>query len=144
MEIITSIIINATPENVWNILSDFDNYGQWNPFITSIVGDIKVGNFLQVTIAPPNGSAMKFKPTLLVANPQKELRWKGKLLLKGLFDGEHFFNIVDNKDGSLTFLQGEKFTGILVLFFKKMINVNTKNGFVLMNEKLKVKAESIK
>jgi hypothetical protein len=143
MQITTNISINASSEKVWGILTDFKNYGEWNPFITSISGEVKVGNTLQVTIAPSNGNAMKFKPMLLVVNPQKELRWIGKLLFKGLFDGEHFFNIVDNKDGSITFTQGEKFTGILVPFFKKMINVNTVNGFVLMNEKLKEIAELI-
>jgi hypothetical protein len=143
MEIKTSITINTTPEKVWSILTDFENYGKWNPIIISIVGDIKVGNTLQVTIAPPNTKAMKFKTMLLVVNPQKELRWIGKLLFKGLFDGEHFFNIFDNRDGTITFIQGEKFTGILVAFFKKMIQVNTKNGFVLMNEKLKERVEVI-
>jgi hypothetical protein len=141
MNITTSITINATAEKVWSILTDFENYAQWNPFITFIAGEIKVGNILQVTIAPPNGNAMKFKPTLLVVNKDTELKWKGKLMFKGLFDGEHFFNIVDNKDGSIKFIQGEKFTGILVPFFKKMINVNTKNGFVLMNESLKERVE---
>lgn len=143
MEITTSIIFNAASEKVWDILIDFENYGKWNPFIKSIVGEVKVGNTLQVTIEPPNGSTMKFKPTLLVVNPQKELRWKGKLLFKGLFDGEHFFYIIDNENGTITFTQREKFTGILIPFFKKMIQVNTKNGFVLMNEKLKEIAESI-
>jgi hypothetical protein len=141
MNITTSITINATAEKVWSILTDFESYTLWNPFISSITGEIKVGNTLQVTIAPPNGSAMKFKPTLLVANVHKELKWKGKLLFKGLFDGEHQFEIIDNKNGTVTFIQSEKFKGILVPFFRKMINVNTKNGFVLMNEKLKERAE---
>jgi hypothetical protein len=141
MEIKTSITINTTPEKVWSILTDFENYGKWNPFIISIVGDMKVGNTLQVTIAPPNTKAMKFKTMLLVVNPQKELRWIGKLLFKGLFDGEHFFYITHNENGTVTFTQGEKFTGMLVPFFKKMIHVNTRNGFVIMNEKLKEKVE---
>jgi hypothetical protein len=141
MNITTSITINATTEKVWNILNDFEKYPQWNPFITSIAGKIKVGNILQVTIAPPNGNAMKFKPTLLVANEHKELKWKGKLLFKGLFDGEHQFEIIDNKNGTVTFVQSENFTGVLVPLFKKTININTKNGFVLMNEKLKERAE---
>jgi hypothetical protein len=141
MNITTSITINATAEKVWSILTDFKNYHQWNPFITSIAGEIKVGNNLQVTIATPNGSAMKFKPTLLVVNKYKELKWKGKLLFKGVFDGEHQFEIIDNKNGTVTFVQSENFTGILMPLFKKMINVNTKNGFVLMNERLKERAE---
>jgi hypothetical protein len=142
MNITTSITINATAEKVWNILTDFENYAQWNSFITSITGEIKVGNILQVTIAPPNGNVMKFKPTLLVVNEYKELKWKGKLLFKGLFDGEHQFEIIDNKNGTVTFVQSENFTGILVPLFKKILNINTKNGFVLMNEKLKERAES--
>jgi hypothetical protein len=141
MEITTSIIINATAEKVWNILTDFENYAHWNPFITSISGEIKMGNNLQVTIAPPNGNAMKFNPTLLVANEHKELKWKGKVLFKGLFDGEHQFEIIDNANRTITFVQSEKFTGILIPFFKKLINVDTKNGFMLMNERLKKRAE---
>jgi hypothetical protein len=141
MKITTSIVINATAEKVWAILTDFESYHQWNPFITSVTGEIKVGNSLQVSIAPPNGNAMKFKPTILVVNKHKELKWKGKLLFKGLFDGEHQFEIIDNKNGTITFVQSENFTGVLVPLFKKTININTKNGFVLMNEKLKERAE---
>jgi hypothetical protein len=141
MNITTSIIINATAEKVWAILTDFENYAHWNPFITSIAGAIKMGNSLQVSIAPPNGNTMKFKPTLLVVNEHKELKWKGKLLFKGLFDGEHKFEIIDNKNGTITFIQSENFAGVLVPLFAKTININTKNGFVLMNEKLKERAE---
>ena len=90
MNITNSITINATPEKVWSILTHFTSYVEWNPFITSIAGELKVGNTLQVTIAPQNAKAMKFKPTLLVVNHHKELRWKGKLLFKGLFDGDRF------------------------------------------------------
>jgi hypothetical protein len=141
MKIITSININATAEKVWRILTDIENYSQWNLFITSINGEIEVGNTLDVMIVPPNGKTMKFKPTVLVVDKHKELKWKGKLLFKGLFDGEHKFEIVDNKNGTVTFIQSENFIGVLVPFFKKMINVNTKNGFVLMNERLREKAE---
>jgi hypothetical protein len=144
MKITTSILINATAEKVWRILTDFERYSQWNPFITSIKGEINVGNILRVTITQLNGNAMKFQPTILVVNEYKELRWIGKLLFKGLFDGEHQFEIIDNKNETVTFIQSEKFTGVLVPFFKKMINVNTKNGFELMNEKLKERAKEIK
>jgi hypothetical protein len=141
MKITTSILINATAEKVWSIVTDFESYDQWNPFIKLISGEIKVGNKLQVLIVPPNGNTMKFKPTILVANEDKELKWIGKLFFKGLFDGVHQFEIIDNNNGTATFKQSESFKGLLVPFFKKMINVNTKNGFVLMNGALKEIAE---
>jgi len=62
-------------------------------------------------------------------------------LFPGLFDGEHKFELIDNNNGTTTFVQSEKFTGILVPLFRKMLDVNTRNGFSLMNEKLKELAE---
>ena len=32
-EIKTEILIKASPQIVWSILTDFENYPHWNPFI---------------------------------------------------------------------------------------------------------------
>ena len=34
---------------------------------------------------------MTFKPVLLTVKPARELRWRGSLVLPGVFDGEHSF-----------------------------------------------------
>lgn len=52
-EIKTEILINATPEKVWSILTSFDNYPNWNPFIKSIKGEAKVGNKIKVCMHTP-------------------------------------------------------------------------------------------
>jgi len=88
-----------------------------------------------------NAGGMKFKPKVLVYKENQEIRWKGKFLVKGLFDGEHSFVIIDNGDGTSTFKQEEIFTGILVGMFKKKLDSDTKNGFEEMNKKLKELAE---
>ena len=36
---------------------------------------------------------MRFKPRVLKAEPNRELRWLGHLGIPGLFDGEHIFTI---------------------------------------------------
>lgn len=36
MEISTEILINAIPDKIWAILTDFDKYPSWNPFIKYI------------------------------------------------------------------------------------------------------------
>ena len=36
---------------------------------------------------------MTFKPTVLAVHPERELRWLGRFILPGLFDGEHSFRI---------------------------------------------------
>jgi len=140
-EIKSEILINAMPEKVWSILTDFDKYPNWNPFIKSITGNVLVGNKITARLEPPGAKGMTFKPKVLVFETNKELRWSGHLLFPGLFDGEHKFELIYNGNGTTTFKQVEKFRGILVPLFKKMLDVNTFNGFNLMNKKLKELAE---
>jgi len=138
-EIKTAIKISSTPEIIWSVLTDFEKYPEWNPFLSSVKGDFKVGH--QVTIT---AGGMKFKPKVLVFDEKKEIRWIGKLLFSGLFDGEHIFRIIDHGDGTCTFKQEEKFSGILVGLFAKQLDNDTKKGFIQMNEKLKELAEKNK
>lgn len=140
-EIKTQITINASPEKVWNILMDFESYPAWNPFITSIKGKALVGKKIKAQLNPPGAKGMSFTPKILALNTNKEFRWLGHLLIPGLFDGEHIFEITNNGNGTCTFIQREKFNGILIPIFKKMLDVNTLNGFNMMNAKLKELAE---
>lgn len=140
VEIFTEILIEAQPKKVWEILTDFENYPEWNSFVKSIEGNIKVGNIISVRIEPPNGNGLTFKPVVVAYDPPKELRWLGKFFIKGVFDGEHQFKLIDNKNGTTTFIQSETFTGILVGVFKNNLN-NTKTGFEQMNLELKELAE---
>jgi hypothetical protein len=140
-EIRTEIVIKATPAAVWNILIDFDRYPTWNPFIKSIKGQALQGEKIVARIEPPGASGMTFKPRLLAVRANEELRWLGHLFIPGLFDGEHIFELYENTDGSTTFVQREKFTGILVSLFEKMLDNNTLAGFETMNKKLKALAE---
>lgn len=142
MKSLTSeITINAGPDAVWSVLTDFDSYPEWNPFIVSIAGAKNVGGRLVVNIRPPGSRSMTFKPVVIAFEPEKEFRWKGKLLIKGLFDGEHRFKLKDNHDGTTQFQQGEDFSGLLVGMTGKTLD-QTHQGFVLMNEALKKRCEA--
>lgn len=142
MEIRTQIIINATPDKVWAVLMDFKNYPNWNSFIKSISGEPKVGDQITVSIVSPKGKHMTFKPLVLAFEHHKEFRWLGKLCFKGVFDGEHRFELVDNGNGTTVFNHSETFKGMLVGLFKKQLKDSTKTGFELMNVALKHRVES--
>lgn len=137
----SEILIQASPERVWQEFTAFDTYASWNPFIKSLKGNIVVGTKIEVVLTPPGKKGMKFKPEVLAFDSLRQLRWVGKLIIKGIFDGEHVFLIKDNKDGTSTFIQFERFKGILIPFMKKMLEGNTLNGFRHMNEALKVRCE---
>jgi hypothetical protein len=136
----TEILINTDITKVWDVLMNFDSYPKWNPFITSISGERKLGNRLTVSINPPGGKGMTFKPNILTLEANKEFRWKGKLGINGIFDGEHYF-ILESVDKDITkFIHGEKFSGLLVPLVGKMLD-KTQKGFQLMNESIKKECE---
>jgi hypothetical protein len=140
-EITTEIDIKARPSHVWEILTDFDAYPAWNPFINRIIGEPRVGSHLDVTMTHPGGKPAHFTPKVVVVRANRELRWKGKLFVGGLFDGEHIFTIAPAGGSSVHFVQRERFRGILVPFLRKMLETKTRKGFVAMNKALKTRAE---
>jgi hypothetical protein len=142
LQLRTEILINAKPEKIWNVLMAFDDYPKWNPFIKSLSGNANVGNELVVELAPPNERSMTIKPKVTDVQVHKRFSWLGHLLFPGLFDGEHIFELIDNGNGTTTFVHRENFGGILIPLFNKMLKVSTKRGFEMMNEKLKELAEA--
>lgn len=140
-EILAEITIDAPVETVWDILVDFPEYANWNPFISQISGTPEPGEKLEVFIQPPGSKGMSFHPRVLIFEPKRELRWLGRVFLPGIFDGEHIFQMEPVGESTTRFIQREKFTGLLVPFLWKSLDTNTRRGFHAMNEALKVKAE---
>ena len=137
----SEIKINATPSEVWSIISNFTEYPVWNPFIISISGNVAVNNKIKVKVKPLDSSEMIFRPTVLTYIENEEITWEGHLFIKGLFDGRHTLKLIDNYDGTTTFIQSECFQGLLVPLFTDMIENKTLKGFYLMNQKLKELSE---
>jgi hypothetical protein len=138
----TQIEIGASARRVWELLTDFASYPEWNPFIRSIRGRPVPGERLEARIEPPGGRGMNFKPKVLSAKPNRELRWLGHLLVPGLFDGEHSFTIEPLEEGRVRFVQREAFRGLLVPLFARSLETNTHRGFEEMNRALKERAEA--
>ncbi len=137
----TEIEINASAERVWQVLADSDAYPLWNPFISRLTGTLKQGGRLEIRLIPPGGMAMTFHPVVLAVAPNREIRWIGRLVMPGLFDGEHHFEIEPLGPDRVRFIQEERFSGVLVPFLAASLDRHTKAGFKAMNEALKIRAE---
>jgi hypothetical protein len=136
LELRTEIEIAAPPARVWEVLTDFSTYHEWNPFITRIGGDLAVGGTLDVTVSPPESDDFSFHPEVVVCDGPRELRWRGKLWLRGLLDGEHFFQCHEAEGGSTRFVHAENFEGLLLKFVGARLQ-HVARGFVYMNLALK-------
>jgi hypothetical protein len=125
---------------VWAVISDFAAYPEWNPFIRRARGELREGARLEVQIEPPQARATTFKPTVRSVEPNRELRWLGRLLVPGIFDGEHSLSIEPLDSNRSRFVQSERFSGILVGLAKGTLQ-KTDTGFEQMNAALKDRVE---
>lgn len=140
-EVFTEIEIQAPAGRVWQVLTDFASYPEWNPFIRRISGQPKEGTRLKIYIEPPGVKGRTFRPKVLKAEPKHQLRWLGRLLVPGLFDGDHILTIERIGSGRVRFVQREIFSGLLVFSFAHGVDVKIRLGFEQMNQALKVRAE---
>jgi hypothetical protein len=136
----TTSHIDAPPEIVWDVITDFAAYPQWNPFITSIEGEAREGAHLRTTFQLAGRRPRTFRPTVKVVEPGRRLVWLGRLLIPGLFDGEHGFALRPAASGT-DFVHTERFRGILPPLVGRVLAA-THEAFTRMDAALVARAES--
>jgi len=138
----THIIVDCTPEKIWDILTNFEKYESWNPFMTKVEGDAKLGAKIKVQIRTMRGKQRIYHPIITRFEINKELRWKGKSFLPGIFDGERIFLINKTADNKVAFFHKELFSGLGVKLVGNKLDENLGEGFEKMNLALKKRAEN--
>ena len=131
----SSIELEATPDEVWRVLTDLPAYDEWNPFIVSADGTVARDATLHLVMHDQTGDTT-FTPTVLVADAGKELRWIGRLGPGWIFDGEHRFRIEPLGKRRVKLTQSENFSGVMIPFYRGTLNANTLPQFRAMNQAL--------
>lgn len=113
-EIRTETEIDAPPAVVWEVLTDFESYRDWNPFITRASGRPVEGSDLRIRVNPPGGISVPITAELTAVDLERTLQWTGELLVPGLFGGRHTFELEPTADGGTHLDHWEQFSGLLV------------------------------
>ena len=139
-ELASEVEVDAPSERVWDVLTDFAAYPEWNPFIRHASGELREGARLKVVIQPPDRRATTFRPVVTRFVPVRELRWLGRLGLPKVFDGEHIHQLEALGENRTRYLQSERLSGLLVGPLSRQLD-DTLRGFEAMNQALKARAE---
>ena len=139
-EIRTEIEIAAPLTKVWSILTDFDNWKEWNP-ICQASGVASPGSKLSVTMRDEDGKeGMKYMPIVTNVEEPKYFRWRGKMMAGFLFTNDKVFELEEIASGT-RLVHIEAFSGILVPMFWSKLNKAALPMLKSMNDALKIKAE---
>lgn len=130
-----SISIKANSEKCWKVLTDIDNWANWQTDIShaKINGALKPGT----TFNWKSGGA-KIHSTLFLVEPYKNFGWTGKSF--GI-SAVHTWKITETSEGA-TIIVEEIMEGFLAGLFKKLLNKKLATGMEKWLELLKRECES--
>jgi hypothetical protein len=105
--------IRAKPESIWKLLTDARNFPSWNSNVRSIEGQIHEGERLRMHVP---GTDRTFTPKVSGVVPNRRMTWADGF--SPLFNGVRTFELKSRDDGSTDFEMAERFSGLLLPFFK--------------------------
>ena len=140
MELRTEVEIDASASAVWQALTDFSRYPEWNPFIASVEGDCAPGRRLKITLTLPGGQERTPRVMLLTFDPPHELRWRERVLFGVMLEWEHFFKLTESSNGRTRLMQGANYRGWAVRYMGSGFTAIAR-GFAGMNQALKRRVE---
>jgi hypothetical protein len=139
--------INASPEQVWAVFTDFPRYPEWSTYIQEIDGRAETGTKLRVVMRLPDQQPIVAHVPLIEATPGVRLAWAATIpgaawLPKAVFGGVHEFVLTALPDGGTRFVQREHLTGLLAEQARKKVP-GIAEGFAEFNTALKNRAEKL-
>jgi len=137
-EVRHDIIISAPAQKVWEAVIDFQNYKNWNSQLLYLGGTIAKNEVIHLKLSVEGATPYEFKPTISQWQEGKSFAWIAITGLPRLFDGEHFFELVSNENGTTTLINREEYRGVLSLVMQQLPAMKlAPKGFEKMNIELK-------
>jgi hypothetical protein len=140
-EIVTEIDVLASPARIWDVLTSFSSYSDWNPFLYRIDGTAEIGKPIKLSFRSSSSREMTLHCTITTLQPERALCWKYHIVLPIVYRGEHSFSIEPVDSQHSRFIQRERFNGLLVPLFSKDIDTYTRPDFEAMDQALKQRSE---
>jgi hypothetical protein len=102
--------ISASPEKVWQLLTDVPGYLEWNSTLVSFTGDISLGGFVSMEVPEAPGQVFKVKVTEFT--PRKSMLWVSGFA--PMFIGRRSFALASDHEQMTYFTMSEVFAGLML------------------------------
>jgi hypothetical protein len=139
----TEFDVDASDEQVWAVLVDFERWGEWNPSVPSISGDVREGSTVSLTLVMPGRPKMNVKAVLQEVTPGRRLTWRGHLAADRIFTGYRELVIEPLAANKVRVTHVEDLQGWIAPVFEKLMGGAVQAHHDAFNEALKRRAESV-
>jgi CelD/BcsL family acetyltransferase involved in cellulose biosynthesis len=132
------VVVDAPRHVVWELLSDFEGYDSWNPFITEARGDSDRGETVSMQLEARGERPREVECEVLVARELRKLHWRCRTHAPGVLDREHTFRVVPLGADRVLLVYDGRWEGFLQPFADLDAR---KRGYESMTRALKRQAE---
>ncbi|MBN1825815.1 MAG: SRPBCC domain-containing protein [Candidatus Eisenbacteria bacterium] len=136
-----TIEIDASPSAVWEILTRFEGYAEWNPYYRWAIGVAEKGAGLRLYATPAGLRPFTFRPRVVFIRPEREMRWTGPIRPFGLLHGEQTFRLEPIGSEQTRLTQEMRLRGPLFRFGGKDLVSRIGEGMEAMNRAMRVALE---
>ena len=140
--------IEAEPQRVWDVLTDFPAYPEWTAYIQELAGDPRPGTTVKVVLGPPGRKPYVVHAPVLEATPGVRLAWAAVIpgaawLPHAIYTGVHEFVLAPLPGGATRLTHREHFSGLLARLTKEG-PAGGDEGFAAFNRALKRRVEAVR
>ena len=139
----TELEIGASDARVWAVLTDFASYGEWNPSLPSIAGELREGAKVSLTLGMPGRPNPRVTARLREVRPFRRLVWHGNVVADRIFAGDRVFAIEPLAHDRVRFTHVEAVSGLLAPLFETLMGGAVQRSHDGFNDALKRHAEAI-
>ncbi len=137
MKIATEVALQASPDKIWNTLTDFAAYPEWNRFLKAVRGQAAPDAALEMDLQYYGKSVEKKSGIVTGYIPPKYFSWIWNHKFGAWFlSCEHVFRIKQREDGKVLFYQEVYYTGLGLRFRRRDVEHMVKLSIDKLNDDL--------
>ncbi|MEC3956473.1 SRPBCC domain-containing protein [Nocardia sp. CDC153] len=139
-----TVEIDAPAELVWQVLTDVDKYGEWNPFCLECKTTLEPGSPIDMKVRLVGPKPKKQREFIRTHTPGKEFSYNMKPLPLGLLSSERSHTVTTLEDGRTRYFSHFQLNGALAPAVSGLLGRALTTGFIDMTDAVKARAEALK
>lgn len=138
-ELRTETVVDAPPERVWEVLTDFGRWDEWNPTLFRASGPPTVGTEVRMKLRL-GPISVPMRQQILSLDPPRELVWRSRQPIQSALDVIRRFQIEPLEGGRSRLVQSETTDGYLARLEVKLLGNAITRGYENLGQALAKRA----
>ncbi|WP_040808363.1 SRPBCC domain-containing protein [Nocardia concava] len=139
-----TVEIDAPAELVWQVLTDVEKYGEWNPFCLECRTSLEPGAPIDMKVRLVGPKPKQQREFIHSVTPGEEFSYRMKPAPLGLLSSERSHVLTSLADGRTRYLSHFQLNGPLAPVVSGLLGKALTTGFEGMTNAVKTRAEALK